>query len=82
MTQKKFKTIHDWVGEVIDSELCKRFKFVHITKLLGSNIITPYKQMIYAQTRIYPRKKKLVSFSGTLRYKQITHSPLEDLSQF
>ena len=27
LTQKKYKTRHDWVGKVIHSELCKRLKF-------------------------------------------------------
>ena len=29
---KKYKTEHDWVGRVINWELCKRLKFDHTTK--------------------------------------------------
>ena len=32
LAQKKFKTRHDWVGKVIDQELCKRLKFDPTTK--------------------------------------------------
>ena len=32
LTQKKYKTIHVWVGQVINRELCKKLKFDHTTK--------------------------------------------------
>ena len=32
LTQKECKTWHDWVGKVIDWELCKRLKFEHAAK--------------------------------------------------
>ena len=30
--QKDYKTRHDWVGKVIDWELCKKLKFDHTSK--------------------------------------------------
>ena len=32
LAQKEYKTRHDWVGKVIDWELCKNFKFDHTNK--------------------------------------------------
>ena len=32
LTQKEYKTRHDWVGKVIHRELCKKFKFDHTNK--------------------------------------------------
>ena len=32
MTQKKYKTRHDWVGKVIHWEMCKKCKFDHTNK--------------------------------------------------
>ena len=32
LAQKEYKTTHDWVGEVIHWELCKKLKFDHIDK--------------------------------------------------
>ena len=32
LTQKEYKTSHDWVGKVIHWEMCKKFKFDHINK--------------------------------------------------
>ena len=30
--KKKYKTKHDWVGKVIQWELCKKLKFEHTAK--------------------------------------------------
>ena len=32
MTQKEYKSMHDWVGKVIHWESCKRLKFHHTAK--------------------------------------------------
>ena len=32
MAQKEYKTRHDWVGNVIHREMCKKFKFDHMNK--------------------------------------------------
>ena len=32
LTQKEYKTSHDWVGKVIHWELCKKLVFDHTTK--------------------------------------------------
>ena len=32
LSQKEYKARHDWVGEVIHWEMCKKFKFDHTTK--------------------------------------------------
>ena len=32
ISQREYKTRHDWVGKVIHWKLCKRFKFEHTTK--------------------------------------------------
>ena len=32
LAQKKYKTRHDWVGKVIQWEICKKFKFNHTKK--------------------------------------------------
>ena len=32
LAQNEYKTRHDWVGKVIYSELCKKFKFDHTNK--------------------------------------------------
>ena len=32
LSQKEYKTRHDWVGKVIHWELCKKFKFNHTNK--------------------------------------------------
>ena len=32
LTQKEYKTRHDWVGKVIHWEMCKKFKFDHTNK--------------------------------------------------
>ena len=32
LAQKEYKTRHDWVGQVIHWELCKKFKFDHTNK--------------------------------------------------
>ena len=32
IAQKEYKTTHDWVGKVINWELCKKLKFHHYTK--------------------------------------------------
>ena len=32
LTQKKYKSRHDWLEKVIHEELCKRLKFDHTTK--------------------------------------------------
>ena len=32
LTQKEYKTRHDWVGKVIHWEMCKKFKFNHTNK--------------------------------------------------
>ena len=32
LSQKEYKTIHNWVGKVIYWELCKEFKFDHTNK--------------------------------------------------
>ena len=32
LTQKEYKTRHDWVGQVIHWEMCNKFKFDHINK--------------------------------------------------
>ena len=43
-SKKEYKIRHEWVGKVIHWELYKKFKF------------DQYKQMVYAQPRIYPRE--------------------------
>ena len=43
LAQTEYKTRHDWVGKVINWELCKKFKF-------------EYEKMVYAQPRIRPWK--------------------------
>ena len=43
LAQKEYKTRHDWVGNEIHWEMCKKFK------------IWPYKQMVYAQPSSCPR---------------------------
>ena len=30
LAQEEYKTKHDWVGKVIHSEICKKFKFDHM----------------------------------------------------
>ena len=47
MQQTNKKEVHDWVGKVINRELCKRLKFDQTTK---------WYEMVYAQTRIHPTK--------------------------
>ena len=42
LAQKEYKTRHDWVGNVIHGELCKRLKFNHA--------------IVYAQIKICDRK--------------------------
>ena len=37
LTQKEYKTRHDWVGKVIQLELCKKFEFDHWNKLFMHN---------------------------------------------
>ena len=37
LAQKEYKARHDWVGEVIHWEICKKFKFVHANKLYIHN---------------------------------------------
>ncbi len=32
LAQKEYKTRHDWVGKVINGEMCKKFKFDHTNK--------------------------------------------------
>ena len=32
LAQKEYKTRHDWVGKVINWEMCKKFKFDHTNK--------------------------------------------------
>ena len=32
LSQKEYKTRHDWVGKVIHWEMCKKFKFDHANK--------------------------------------------------
>ena len=32
LTQKEYKTRHDWVGKVIHWDLCKKFQFDHTNK--------------------------------------------------
>ena len=32
LTQKEYKTTHDWVGKVVHWEMCKQFKFDHTNK--------------------------------------------------
>ena len=32
LTQKEYKTRHDWVGKMIHWELCKKLKFNHMNK--------------------------------------------------
>ena len=32
LAQKEYMTGHDWVGKVIHSEMCKKFKFDHMNK--------------------------------------------------
>ena len=37
LSQKEYKTKHDWVGKVIHWEMCKKFKFDHMNKLYMHN---------------------------------------------
>ena len=37
LSQKKYKTRHDWVGNVIHREMCKKFKFDHTNKWYTHN---------------------------------------------
>ena len=32
LAQKEYKTRHDWVGNVIHREMCKKFRFDHTSK--------------------------------------------------
>ena len=32
LAQKEYKTRHDWIGKMIDWEMCKQFKFDHANK--------------------------------------------------
>ena len=32
MAQKEYKTRYEWIGKVIHSEMCKKFKFDHTNK--------------------------------------------------
>ena len=37
LAQKEYKTRHDWVGKVIDWEMCKKFQFDHTNKCYMHN---------------------------------------------
>ena len=37
LAQKEYKTRHDWVGKVINWEMCKKFKFGHTNKWYMDN---------------------------------------------
>ena len=37
LAQKEYKTTHDWVGKVIQWEMCKKFKFDHTNKWYMNN---------------------------------------------
>ena len=37
MAKKEYKARHDWVGKVIDWEMCKKFKFDHNNKWYMNN---------------------------------------------
>ena len=62
LAQKEYRTRHDWVGKVIHWELCKEFKFDHMTnpenemhKILWDFEIQPDNQIT---TRLSESKKK------------------------
>ena len=56
LAQKEYKARHDWVGQVIHSEMCKKFKFDHTNKW--------YMHL--------PKKITRIHSYGTLTYKRIT----------
>ena len=62
---KEYTRRHDWVGKVIQWELCKKLKFDHANK--GKYT-----------TESLSKKKKRRNSSGILEYKRITLSQPED----
>ena len=59
LPQREYKARHDWVGKVIHSEMCKKFKFDHTT----NGICT---------TQHLSKKMIRINSYGTLIYKRIT----------
>ena len=59
MAQKEHKTRHDWVGKVVNWELCKKLKFDHTTKW-------------YVHKSESVLENDTLKISGIWRYKQIT----------
>ena len=55
LTQKEYKSGHDWVVKVIHWELCKRLKYKSGHDIAGKVKIS-YKQISICTKRIYPRK--------------------------
>ena len=66
LAQKEFKTRYDWVGKVIHWEMCRKFTFDHTNKWYMHNPAAILENDTHT------------NFYGTLTYKWIAKSRLED----
>ena len=64
LAQNEYRNRHDWVGKVIQREMCRKFKFDHTNKWYMQNPA--------------PVQENNTNFYGTFTYRQITSSRPED----